>query len=319
MGLCRVTQTESLPLDPPEHSSSAPSSLHRAAPDAALFGVAVIWGLNIAIIKIGLEQTNLYVFSGVRLSVSALVLVLFAWRERRNGILPKPGIKRRQLFLYGTMIGAAYQLLFLFGVAWTTAGNTALIISTVPMWTALFARVFLHERIRPRAWCGLLVALTGTVIVALQKGDVSSGVAYRLGNGMILAAALIWAAGTVYSRPLLRLISPLQLAASSSVIALPFHLALASVYLPSHAASLWSVPVWLIILYSGILSSGLAQPMWHFGVRQAGAAHAAVIQNAIPLVAIAAAWIIRDVPPTSAQLFGGSLILGGVVLMRLGR
>ena len=37
----------------------------------------------------------------------------------------------------------------------------------------------------------------------------------------------------------------------------------------------------MIILYAGVLSSGLALPMWNFGVRHTGAAQAAIIQNLI--------------------------------------
>ena len=77
--------------------------------------------------------------------------------------------------------------------------------------------------------------------------------------------------------------------------------------------------VWLIIFYAGVLSSGLALPMWNFGVRHAGAAHASVIQNLIPLIAIIAAWIFRGESVTSGQLVGGSLIIGGLVTMRAAR
>ncbi len=75
----------------------------------------------------------------------------------------------------------------------------------------------------------------------------------------------------------------------------------------------------MIILYAGVLSSGLSQPMWHFGVRVAGAAHAAIIQNLIPLIAILAAWVSRGEKATLAQLVGGTLILSGLVVMRFAR
>ncbi|HUG19700.1 MAG TPA: DMT family transporter [Planctomycetaceae bacterium] len=284
-----------------------------------MLGVAVIWGVNIPIMKIGLEQLDLYVFNAIRLTISAVVLVLFAWRELRRGIKPKPGLTFKQLLLFGLVMSAMYQILFLLGVSHTTSGNTALIISTVPMWTALLARVFLHEKLRILAWSGLTIALVGTVIVALQKGDVSTGLDQFWGNLFILGAALLWAGGTVYSRPLLTRISPVQLSASAAVIALPVHLAIAAGRYESSLPSLQSVDLWLIILYSGILSSGLALPMWNLGVRHAGAAHAAVIQNLVPLVAIIAAWLTRGEPVTQAQILGGSLILSGVIMVRRGR
>lgn len=288
-------------------------------PDVSLVGVAIIWGINIPLMKTCVEQVDVYVFNAIRLTISAIVLTAWALRERRRGIMPKVGITRKQIVIYAAMVAVAYQLLFLHGISRTTSGNTALIIATVPMWTALLAYVFISERLRRLAWLGLAIALAGTVIVASQKGDITVGRKHLQGNLIILSAALIWASGTVYSRPLLRQISPLQLAASAAVIALPVHLFLAASRIESNLPALRSLSVWLIIIYSGILSSGLAQPMWHFGVRHAGAAHAAIIQNLIPLVAIAVAWLGRGEHATRAQMFGGALILGGLVTMRLGR
>ena len=157
--------------------SSTTSTRDRATsfwPDASLFGVALIWGINIPIMKTGLDQVDVYVFNATRLTISAAVLWAFALHERRRGILPKPDITLKHLFIYGITVSAVYQLLFLLGMARTTAGNTALIISTVPMWTALLAQAFIGEKLRRVAWCGLIIALAGTLIVALQKGDVDN-------------------------------------------------------------------------------------------------------------------------------------------------
>jgi len=282
-------------------------------------GVAVIWGVNIPIMKNGLEQVDPFFFNGVRLTISALTLLGFAWNERRRGVFPNSELNRLHLLVYGLMVGAAYQVLFLLGIAKTTSGNVALIIATVPMWTALLARVFLGETLRVISWCGLVISLVGTIIVARQTGVTPRGSATLSGNLMILGAALVWASGTVYSRPLLRQISPMQLSASSAAISIPVHLFLAAEFVPKDLPALRIPSLWLILIYSGVLSSGLSQPMWNFGVRHAGAAHAAVVQNAIPLIAITAAWVARGEQPTGAQVIGGLLILSGVAAMRFGR
>lgn len=287
--------------------------------DTSLVGVALIWGINIPIMKNGLEQIDIFVFNAIRLTVSAAALALFAWSERRRRTRSSSGVKTRQILIYALMISAVYQLLFLVGIAYTTSGNTALIIATVPMWTALLSRLFLGERLQRLAWWGLVIALIGTAIVALQKGDVAAGSEHLLGNVVVLGSALLWAGGTVYSRPLLTQISPMQLSAAAAVIALPFHLLFAAGKYEASLPALRDVNLWLIILYSGILSSGLALPMWNYGVRHAGPSHAAIIQNLVPLFAIIAAWLARGEAVTVPQMIGGVLILGGLVTMRMSR
>ncbi|MCA9218602.1 MAG: DMT family transporter [Planctomycetales bacterium] len=288
-------------------------------PDISLVGVAAIWGINIPLMKIGLEQVEPFFFNGVRLTISTAVLASFALLERRRGLRPNADLKRSSVFVYGLLIGALYQVLFLCGVERTTSGNTALIIATVPMWTALLARVFLRETLSWLSWCGLFLSLTGTIIVAFEKGDVTLESSKLRGNAIVLAAALVWAIGTVYSRPLLKKISPMQLSAASSAIGLPVHLVLAAQCLPKDFSVLASASLWMIIVYSGSLSSGLSQPMWNFGVRHAGAAHAAIVQNLIPVVAIVVAWLARGEIATPNQFVGGALILGGLATMRIGR
>ena len=187
----------------PSVAAESSDSTSTLMSDAALFSVALIWGINIPIMKTGLEQIDVFVFNAIRLVVSAGVLVAFAVRERRQGLKPRPGIGVQQLLIYAATIAGVYQLFFLLGVSRTTSGNTALIFATVPMWTALLAWVLLGETLPRQAWGGILLALVGTVIVALQKGDVAAGNEHLWGNLLILGAALLWSAGTVHSRPLM--------------------------------------------------------------------------------------------------------------------
>lgn len=305
----------------PNDTDTGPQPVTRRSllPEVSLLSVAVIWGVNIPIMKNGLDQMDLYAFNAVRLILSSGILATLAWREFRGGRRPAPALQWRQIFIFAALISVAYQFLFLLGISRTTSGNTGLIISTIPIWTALTARIWLKERLKPLGWFGLLAAFAGTLIVALQKSDPGAVSGSLAGNLLILAAALSWAIGTVYSRKLLTMISPMQLSASAAVIGLPFHIGIAWTSLRTGWASLADPQVVMIVVYSGIFSTGLALPMWNFGVRHAGAAQAAVFQNLVPVVAIAAAWAFRGEPITLAQTAGGIMIIGGLLVMRATR
>jgi drug/metabolite transporter (DMT)-like permease len=198
---------------------------------------------------------------------------------------------------------------------------------TVPLWTAIGARILLREILERRAWTGLLVAFGGTVLVTLSgsaentaAGEDSVADQQRIaGNIIALLAALAWSGGTILSRPLLKTITPLQLAALSTAICLPMHLGIAWQSLPNGIALLSSVPLALCLLYSGVLSTGLAMPLWSYGVKYAGAAHATMFQNLSPIVAVVSAWLILGESLSIAQAVGGSLILEGLFIMRRAR
>ncbi len=288
-------------------------------PDLSLLGVALIWGVNVPLMKVGLDRVAgfEFAFNALRLAISALVLLALALREKAPPISRPPGLWK-SILLYAVIASGVYQWTFLLGLSQTRSGNGALIMATVPAWTAVLARVFLKERLSRLSFSGLLVAWTGTLIVALQKG--LSGDREELwGNIAMLLAALSWAGATVQSRQVLPYVSPLRLSAIASVLMLPLHFVLGGTSLAGIAPLLPEPQVWGPLLYAGGLSTGVALAMWNYGVGHSGAAHAAVFQNLVPVVALLSAWLIRNEPVTNPQLVGGALIITGVILMRRGR
>jgi drug/metabolite transporter (DMT)-like permease len=328
--------------------------------DLSLLAVAIIWGVNIPVMKVALELgITPYALNAFRLVISAIVLLGCAWWEYRSGVRPYGTIQKWRVIVYAMIVSVAYQYLFLMAVSKTTSANIALIMATVPMWTALGARCFLKEILPPLAWVGLFIAFAGTMIVTVQRSAPSTGTSKAvasadlaegaevaeverdlpstqtgavasdarvarpaslvLGNLIALVASLTWAGGTVFSRPLLRTISPLQLAACSATIGLPFHILFAWTSLGVCLPLLKQVPLLMCILYSGILSTGLALAMWSYGVKHAGAAQATMFQNLSPLIAIGTAWAWRGESVTWPQTFGGIMIIGGLIVMRKSR
>lgn len=289
-------------------------------PDISLLGVALIWGVNIPLMKIGLTGVEPFAFNAARLLLSALVLALLALRERSPSVERPPGLWKSVL-LYAVIASGIYQWTFLLGISSQTAsgsGNGSLIMATVPLWTALLARLLLGESLRGQAKLGLAIALIGTLVVALEKG-VSGDRALLRGNFFMLLSAVAWAWGTVQSRRVLPYISPMRLSAISAVAMLPLQFALAGSTLFRFVPHLREANVWAPLIYAGVLSTGLALPMWSYGVRHSGAAQAAVFQNLVPIVAITTAWLVRGEPVTPVQVIGGALIIGGLVLVRRGR
>ena len=289
-----------------------------------MLSVALIWGLNMPIMKFALSRVDEYLFNAMRLFVSAVVLgAIVAWR--RDGIVSwdsKERSPRQQILLillYSFLSGFAYQVLFCLGIDRTTAGNTALIMSALPMWTALLAMVLIQERLTRKAWGGLFIALLGTIVVTMTVPSGSGGEGSLLGNMLVAAATFAWALGSVSSRPIMNQVSPIGLAFVGVAIAVPLHFLVASHawdQLPNFVNDPWLL---LALLFSGGFSTGLAYAFWNFGVKVLGTSHAAIYQNMVPFVAIIASWLLIGEIPKWLQLVGGAIIIFGLVVMRRNR
>jgi drug/metabolite transporter (DMT)-like permease len=294
--------------------------------DAYLLATAMMWGVNIPVVKEAITRLDPFLFNASRLVFSAIALALMVWIEWRSGyrqLAPTPWPK---VLLFAFMTGFVYQILFMLGITRTTAGNTALLLATMPVWTAILSYFFFHERLARVTWLGLLVTLTGTTLVVVSGGKVSGRSEYLWGNLFMLLASMLWAVGTVYSRPLLRDFSPLRLSLVSNGLFVPLHLALAPIWMqfPTKEYEPWQQVLFepailTAIIYSGAFSTGLAYATWNIGVRQLGGSHAAVYQNIVTLVAVLGGWLFLKESVLAVQIVGGVVMLLGLYLMRRGR
>lgn len=314
------SESTSIPLKPTDTPPSAPSAASHWQADLSLLTTAIIWGVNIPVVKFAtLEVKDAMVFNAIRMLFSVAALALLAWFESRKRPVDWKKVPWLQVVIFSIFSGVIYQTLFMLGINRTTAANTSLLMASMPMWTAILSMIFFSERLPRITWIGLLVTFAGTAIVIGVRDDVKFGYEYLLGNLLILAAAMAWAGVTVISRPLMRSISPLQLAFLSCVISTPIQLLIVSPRISGNLQALLLPQVIACLLFSGGLSTGLAPATWNFGVQRLGGSHAAVYQNVVTLVAVLGGWWVLGEPQLLSQWIGGALTIAGLFIMRRGR
>ncbi|GAA3431229.1 EamA family transporter [Kutzneria kofuensis] len=154
---------------------------------AAVF-VALVWGINFVAIDIGLESFPPLLFTAIRFAVAAVPAVFFIGR---------PQVPWRWVLAVGTTIGACqFGLLFLGIHLGMPAGLSSLVIQAQAVFTMVFAALLLGERPGRRQVVGMVIALAGIGLVALDYGQASPVLAFVL----VLAAAASWALGNIATR-----------------------------------------------------------------------------------------------------------------------
>ncbi|QDV09050.1 putative inner membrane transporter yiJE [Planctomycetes bacterium Poly30] len=284
----------------------------------APLAVAIIWGVNVPVMKAALAEMHPFLFNAARLTLSAVALGIIDRVER--GGRPATRVPWGTILWYGLLSSLAYQVLFLWGMQQTTASNTALIIASGPLWAALFSALYRLERPTGRAGLSLAIAFAGTLLVTTSgavRGDDAPPTAPNelWGNLTILAAMMTFAWTTVLSKPLLETIPATRLAYLSVLISLPGHWLLALPFLgavePARPAYLGAA-----LFYSGVLSTGVAYALWNRSVRTLGPARTATFSYLVPVVALSVAWWFLGEEPTPLQLVGGALVILGLSTRR---
>ena len=280
--------------------------------DLGLVAVATIWGLNFTVVKAALLEIEPLAFNALRFPCAA-VAVWFLVRGTGRRLLP-PRKDWRIVLLLGIVGHVTFQMGFILGLDWTHTGNAALLLSTSPVWVIVISFAMGRERLNPAILAGVFTTLAGMAIL-ITGGSHELGTA-RLGDLLVLSAAISWGAYTVFGRRMVRRRGALQMTAWTLWAGMPF-VVLAGV--PDLVRMDWSavsLQAWLGVVYAGVFAIGIAYLLWYQGVRKIGQNRTAVYQNLVPVIAMVSAWLWLAETPTTQQLVGAGVILSGVVVAR---
>jgi len=157
--------------------------------------LALIWGANMAVIKIGARELAPLFMAGLRSLVASACL--YVWM-RAKGIAVFPS---RVVLLHGIVVGLLFGCEFGFiyvGLQYTLASRTYVLVYTAPFFAAVGAHFFLQgDRLNPLKTAGLVLAFAGVVCLFIRDAA-SFSMSALPGDLMALGAGVLWAATTLY-------------------------------------------------------------------------------------------------------------------------
>jgi len=283
--------------------------------DVLLMVVVIVWGVNVPLTKILLEQLTPVQIVGLRwppVAISFVVVVLATRREWR--------IRWRDLgwlLLLSVPGVAANQFLWVTGLDGTFPTRSALIFSSAAVAAPLLAPVFGGAPLRRIGWTGVGIALFGLYIV-LSNGF-SAGLLdspTSRGDFLTFCSAMCVALFTAASRPFIRRYGTVTFTTYCMVLGAVFIAPVtARSVLAVDLASL-TVISWLCLGHTIFLAGTVGFLCWFGGVDRIGPARTAVYQCIIPIGAIVSSALLVDDRLTLTQFFGAAVALGGVLLAR---
>jgi drug/metabolite transporter (DMT)-like permease len=284
----------------------------RRVAEAGAILVMVAWAANFVIVKTAITSAPPIGFAFVRFLLAGLVLL--AILRLREGSVRIPREIVVPLALLGGLGFGVYQVLWATGLTVTTAGTSALLVATAPIWTALVAVAMRTETPHPARFVGAVVGFAGVALVVAARGvDVAGS---GLGDLLTLGAAACWGSYLALSAPLLATLSPLRLTTwailfGSAVMAIPGIAQLAA------AGTAWLTPPAVVaIAYSGVVAGGLANVVIFRAIALVGPSRVANMQLLVPALTVALAAVVLGEPILAGQIVGGVVIVAGILISR---
>ena len=276
----------------------------------------VLWAGNFIVVKSALAVLPPVGFTFLRFVLASLtLLILLRWREGSIG-LPRRDLVA--MWILGGLGFGLYQILWTTGLTTVAAGDSALIIAATPVLVALLAVAARSDVLTPLKLAGVLVSFAGVAIVVASGPGLSLGGSIA-GELITLAAAVCWSVYTAYAGPFLRRISPLRATAWATVAGTVVLAPLAIVQLGTVDLGSVAPGVAAALVYSGLLAAGISNVVVLNGVKIVGPTRTAALQFLVPALAVILAAVFLNEAIRPGQVLGGVVIVGGVVLTRLGR
>lgn len=273
----------------------------------------VLWAGNFIVVKSALGELPPVGFTFLRfILVTATLFVLLRWRE---GSVAVPRRDCLAIMGFGALGFGVYQILWTTGLTTVAAGDSALIIAATPVLVALLAVVARTDVLTPPKLAGVLLSFAGVAVVIASGPGLSIGGSLA-GELITLGATFCWAVYTAYAGPYLRRYSPLRATAWASLAGTIVLAPLGVIQLGGVDASQLGPEALAAVLYSGFLSSGIANVVVMNGVMVVGPTRTAALQFLVPALAVVFAAIFLDEAIRPGQIAGGAIIVGGVLLTR---
>ena len=292
----------------------APSAISRIAPELAQSAVVIMWASTFVVTKAAFAVVSPFAIIFSRFVVMMVLAFAVLLIKERGASL---WIERADLgrFIASGLAGFTfYQLGFTFGLNYTSPFSSSLLIAMVPLITVLILAI-MGEPTPRQGWLGLAVALVGVVIFLLDKRGAAGG--NLLGDVLSIGAAIAFAVYGIVNRPLVKKYPTATYSAwTLTAGAIPLLL----VSLPAALAQDWgglSGPVWLSILYLGILPVYVAYILWNFAIARRGVAKATTFSLLVPVVAGILSYLLLGEPFGPQKLIGAALVMAGLVIVRL--
>jgi len=284
-------------------------------PYLAAFISSCLFGLSFTFSRSALQHVEPMQMLAFRFILAAVIMNAL----RAIGVV-KVGFRGkdiRPLLILGLIQPVLYFIFETVGIALTSASEASIVVALIPVFTVIFAVLFLKERPTWLQLCFAAVSVSGVVLIAAVEalGQASGNL---FGLFILLGAPICAACFTVLSRYLSVRFRPAEITLVMMNLSAVAFTALAIVEkagaggLGSFFAPLAHLPVWTAILYLGAGSSVGAFFVTNYTLSKLEASQMSVFNNLTTLIAVAAAVALLNEPLHWYHVVGGVLIISGV-------
>jgi drug/metabolite transporter (DMT)-like permease len=272
------------------------------------------WGLTYVWSKFVFETYTPLTTITLRLLGSFIVLYLFIYITNRN---EKIKAKDRKLIILSAFFNPFFYFLGeYYGLSMVSASISALIVSTIPIFTPFVARKFFNEKLSIFNVIGLIVSFAGVLIIVLKR-DFSLN-ASGLGITLLFLAVFSAVIYSVMVKKLTDSYSPITIIANQNLIGTLLFLPMFLYFDFSSFIEIKPSFLTLVSLFMlSVFGSSICYVLYAFVIKRIELSKANIYTNLIPIFAAIASYFFLDEYFNSIKIIGMLIVIIGIILSQV--
>ncbi|MCR5488476.1 MAG: DMT family transporter [Saccharofermentans sp.] len=285
--------------------------MRKTTPKGIIFLLitAIIWGSSFVAQEIGMKSIDAFTFTGIRTTLGAFFLLPIVL------ILNKGLDLRKNTLVSGLVLGVVFsvaQNFQQFAFYYSTSGKIAFITAFYMFFVPLFS-VFLGKKIKLLTWLSILMGLVGLFFLCINPSDLTS---INLGDLLALACAVFYAVQIMLiDRFLEKDINGVQLSFMQFVVAAV--ISIAAMFIFEHPVIADIKTAAPSLLYSGIMSCGIAYTFQIVGQKHANPVVASLLMCMESVFAVIAAAVVLHQGMSLREGAGCAIMFAAIILSQL--
>lgn len=253
--------------------------------NGAAFIAAVLFGASVVATRVAVGTVPPLSLAFLRFGQGGLILLLFL-------LIRRPGQLRVQindlphLALLGAILFTIFPITFNVGLKFTEASRGALMLSTMPLWSAWLARIAKSEHLSARQVGGVILTLAAVAVVLIERGLRWQGGGWAmLGDLLMLVTAMCGAVYGVLAQKMLRKYGAIVVTTYAMLIGTLLLLPAASVEGLTQAVTKIDWKSASLVLFLGVCGGAVGYLLWTLALAHLTPTQVAVYVNLNPMVA----------------------------------
>lgn len=275
-----------------------------------VFLITAIWGLNVVFLKVLVENLPPQTMTAFRImiaGITAIIIVYFAKSLRALSV-------REWLYTaFGMIFGVIlHHLTLALGLMTTAASTGSLILSLVPLATAVLGVIFLGEQLTKMRVLGFILALAGVFFI---QGGSFSGLKLSQGELLLFTSMFAQAISFIFIKKATATLDSKAVTAIMNLAGSVGLLLIAFIAEPDGLSNMTSASlgVYIVLFTSGIVATGIGHMVFNSAIQKIGASKTAIFNNFVPFFGVLFSVIFLNEMIEPAQLIGFVFIVAGVL------